>query len=1167
MSTPQSSLNLEGVLEPPPAAPPVEGVTARPRRARAVAAARPPVVARPAAPALDDSGLPDSLVSAILGNESGGNHYKPDGTVKLGPPTRSGSNAVGKWQVMPDKPGGRYRTIGGRQFDLYDEGQNDEAGRAYLSEGYKASGGDEAGAKIYYFGGPGALNYYKTTGKIPEGDDGYTTFAAYVGGDAQSAAPALKLDGVLEPPLKLDGILEAAADDGVVSTESTVDSSTGRALALDDPRRRQRVDASTVQTAETPAAPPLRLFRRQTDPSTQEGRAARDARERDERRPGAYLEVAVPVGDLEHADGAQLVRDAYKSAAVTRGVPAEFFDKWVKDNEPYGYHLGNGKGEEQTVADAMTPDAYDARDKTLRVRLDASHLSKIVDDFKASRGVVARAKDWATSDETSAGEKVLDVAGVAARPVGVAGGYVARPFQATSAGVFAAARGHNPLPVAYNTLTTGETPAEGTNPVGNFLRDSALLNRINPRLGRVLGSGADILLDPANLIGLGLLGKGAKAVAGVGRLGRAAEEIGALGRSLGVLERGLVEARPLGLAAAGAGEGGDVAALEDRLSRVLEVTRKLKAGESLTPEETALHAEVRAAAEAAPSSAVRGEQLRYARERADFYEREAERLTNADAKANARAMADDYAREAERLGADSAAPPAEGYDVADARASRFQQPAPSSAPAPLWKRAASNARAAVQLPKVKAGFDLSATGRQGLAQALAHPTYLKEAFAEQVKAFASEDAFNEFAQALRNHPDFELMNKSGLFLSSVGPEAEEAFASKLAQEIPGVRASDRAYSAALDSVRTQAWDNYVAAVAKNPNTSPETYKAIAELVNISTGRGVVPILDRSALGKKIINALNVPFFSPRNTASKFNLISPARIVKNMASAETRPVAWLQMRDAMRGVGFLGTTLGLAHFAGADVGIDPRSSSFGKLRAGSAVFDLTGGEGFTVRYLASMARAFRDAESGKKLKPRETPTALTLHYLRSQLQPTAAAAVDLATGKTFEGAPVTKGTIAADLIVPFVVADAYKGWVDAGGSTLTDAWEGKEFKSAFGGASRALPGVLGVGVNFYDKTSGIRPRSSSAAPAQPQGDESGPVSESGGSDAYERRLSDVRGRVAADLGRGSAEASGRTGGPVRARLAEDKARARAEREGVEWADFAHMLHSLGVEVVP
>jgi peptidoglycan L-alanyl-D-glutamate endopeptidase CwlK len=808
-----------------------------------------------------------------------------------------------------------------------------------------------------------------------------------------------------------------------------------------------------ARNAVTPAPLPASALpaRESFDVRTMEGRARRDGRAALERTPGAYLDVSVPVSDVAHADGSQLVRDAYRSAVEARGVPGEFFDEWAKANNPTGYHITDKPGGVELTA----ADAYDEGSKAARIRLDANHVSQIVDAYKRSRGTFGRLKDWAASDEESSGEKVLDAAGAVGGPVAKAAGYIARPFQATSAGVFAAARGHNPLPVAYNTLTTGETPDEGTNPVGNYLRDSAVLNRINPRLGRVLGGGADVVLDPANLIGLGLLGRGAKALAGAGRIGRAAEEVGALGRSLGVLERGLVDARPLGLAAAGAGEGGEVAAMEDRLSRVLEVTRKLKAGEALTPEETALHAEVKAAAESAPSAAVRGEQLRYARERAEYYSKEAERLTGRAAKAHARAMADDYAQEAERLQAGSAAPSVEGYDVADAHHSRFQPRTTAGEfdgpPRPLWKRAVSNTAAVVQIPKVKAGWDLSATMRQGLAQAAAHPSYLKEAFARQVKAFASEDAFNEFAQAIRNHPDFELMNESGLFLSSVGPEAEEAFASKLVQKIPGVRASDRAYSAALDSVRTQAWDNYVSSLPEHLRDNPDTLKAVSDLINVTTGRGVVPILDRSALGKKIINALNVPLFSPRNTASKFNLISPARLAKNMMSAETRPVAFLQLRDAARGLGTLGTTLGLMHFAGLDVGLNPNNSDFGKVRAGKAVYDVTG-EAYTVRYLAQMAQAATKEVRGRKVQDRETMTALTRRYLRTQLQPATGSAVDWWTGKTIDGKPVTSASAALNLITPFVVDDVIKGFREEG----------------ILGAAKATPGVLGVGVNFYAK---------------------------------------------------------------------------------------------------
>jgi hypothetical protein len=267
----------------------------------------------------------------------------------------------------------------------------------------------------------------------------------------------------------------------------------------------------------------------------------------------------------------------------------------------------------------------------------------------------------------------------------------------------------------------------------------------------------------------------------------------------------------------------------------------------------------------------------------------------------------------------------------------------------------------------------------------------------------------------------------------------------------------------------QAWDNYTSSLPAHLRDNPDTLKAVAELVNISTGRGVVPFLDKTKLGRAFVDALNVRFFSPRNTASKFNLLSPARVVRNGLDPATCPVAWLQMRDAMRGMGTMGTTLGLSHLAGLDVGLDPRSSDFGKLPVGTAVYDLSGGESYTARYLVNMARAFRDMERGKRVKPRERPTALTLHYLRSQLQPAAAVVIDRATGKDFEGNPSTKlKAAAADLVVPFVVEDMYKGWVDAGGSTLSDLYRGGELKSAVGGAARALPGVVDMGVKFYPK---------------------------------------------------------------------------------------------------
>lgn len=1091
MSTPE--LNLKGILEPPSSVP------------RRKAAALPPVD-----PRLDE------FVQNVIGKASARTGY----TYRLGEGSRTPEQQAEKvargvsWTYDSAHMHGR-----GRDVLAYDENGNyitrgDHPAYTALGDAYTEL---SPSAPVRVKWGVVRNGSQVDPGHFELQDDG-----------AASPAPQLNLDGILEPPLNPDGVsgpsagslndlgipsdaqeLEKTpviengqivgynaggdAEDEVISTESTVDSRTGEPLSLKDPRRKQKPDSSTIQTTVPPSQPLPALRQRESfDVQTMEGRQALRERNALERKPGTFLDVAVPVPETYfNSDmSMHLVRDAYIQAAKSHGVPDAYFDspafaEWEKThaNGGTGYIIHDGQGKQQTLADVVGDSInardgiYDEKNRTLRIRLRADEVSSIVDDYKLARlknsGIpgmedvkslseVSPYLLTATDEDTSPGEKFLAVAGPSAAAAAKGASLVGRPLQAISAGVFSAVRGHNPLPTAYKALTTGETPAEGTNPVGNYLRDSAVLNRINPRLGAILGGGADVLLDPANLIGLGLLGKGAKFVAGVGRVGRAAEEVNALGRSLGLLERGFVEARPLGLEAATVEKGGDLAALEDRLSRVLEVTRKLKAGEELTPEERALHAEVVAAAEAAPSAAVRSEQLKYARERYEYHVEQAANATSKGARENAQALADDYAKEVARLEGGEA--PATGPDGIDVTGSRFNPSTPDTRP--LWQRAASNAKALVQLPKAKAGFDLSATGRQGLAQILAHPTYLKEAFTNQLKAFASEDAFNAFRSEIMGRPDFQQMQDAGLFLSSVGPEAEEAFASKLADKVPGVRGSDRAYSAALDSIRTQAWDNYVSSLPEHLRDNPDTLKAVADLINISTGRGVVPILDRTALGKKIVDLLNVPFFSPRNTASKFNLVSPSRIVKNMMSAETRPVALLQLRDASRGLATLGTTLGLLHFAGLDVGIDPRSSDFGHLRVGKAVYDLTGGESYTARYLMQMAQSALKEAKGEKVQGRFTLEALTRRYLRTQLQPLFASGVDAYYGEDVQGRKVTKAGAALDLVVPFVVDDVIKGYQSEG-------WLG---------AAKAAPGVLGVGVNYYDRPK--QGRKGGGAPVEP-----------------------------------------------------------------------------------
>lgn len=442
-------------------------------------------------------------------------------------------------------------------------------------------------------------------------------------------------------------------------------------------------------------------------------------------------------------------------------------------------------------------------------------------------------------------------------------------------------------------------------------------------------------------------------------------------------------------------------------------------------------------------SGVSGEPLSHARERAAYHAAEAERATDPARKANAQALADEYAAEAARLEAGAEGPPpAGGYDLSD----------PARRPS-LLRRAGREVVGVLQLPKaLRASFDWSATGRQALPQVLARPRFLKRMLAAQRRATVSQAEFDTFVGSIVNHPDYELMRRSGLFLSSPGGVSEEVFASAFSKRIPGVKQSDRAYSAALDSVRVQAWDLYARQLKADPATTSETWKAAAELINISTGRGVVPVLDRFELGRKIVRVLNVPFFSPRNMAAKFNLISPRRVVANALNPETRPVAKIQLREAIRGTATLGVTLGLLDLIpGVDVGYNPWGRDFGKLRVGKTRFDLSGGMSYTVRTLAQMADSAAQLARGREVDERKQPAAIAKRFLRSQLSPTAAAVVDWKTGETFEGDEFTYTGAAADLVVPFIVADAIEGFREEG----------------LLGAAKTAPSFFGVGVKTYD----------------------------------------------------------------------------------------------------
>ena len=316
-------------------------------------------------------------------------------------------------------------------------------------------------------------------------------------------------------------------------------------------------------------------------------------------------------------------------------------------------------------------------------------------------------------------------------------------------------------------------------------------------------------------------------------------------------------------------------------------------------------------------------------------------------------------------------------------------------------------------------MDLSAPGRQGLP--LITSMSFWRSLKPMIQSWKSQGNYDAVNEAIRERALFKrtvdakgkvqpsYADMAGLELTELGGpmlKREEAAQSRLAEMLPGagraVKASNRAYTAYLNSLRADTFENLikeaqkVSATAKaegqarpgltmqkftpleadmlNPDKNVFLRKQIADFVNTATGRGPlrtagpgfkrIPRTD--AQGKLILNPdgtaqvqkfagmaewsleqhaqlMTNTFFAPRLMASRVRMLNP------MTYAMAPPMLRKQyIKAAMSVAGAWGAVAGTAALAGeltgADVSVetDITSTDFGKVRVGNTRLDPGGG---------------------------------------------------------------------------------------------------------------------------------------------------------------------------------------------------------------------------------
>lgn len=403
-------------------------------------------------------------------------------------------------------------------------------------------------------------------------------------------------------------------------------------------------------------------------------------------------------------------------------------------------------------------------------------------------------------------------------------------------------------------------------------------------------------------------------------------------------------------------------------------------------------------------------------------------------------------------------------------------------------------------------LDLSGVLRQGGFISYGHPVAALKALGPSLKAFASEQSEHAARKEIESRPNFPLYKKAGLEFTGIGTgplnKVEEAYASRWVDRFPKalggglIRGSGRSYTTFLNRLRADAFDAMAASLSRTATPTPEEARAIANYVNVATGRGKVGTSENAG------QVLNTMFFAPRLVASRFQLLAGQPLYGG--SNRTRKLVAQEYARFMLGVG---VATSLAAFGlGADedeqgqlIELDPRSSNFGKIHFGNTWLDPLAGLAQVTTLLSRLATG--ETKTGKGVvKPLRSDYTLTdlrralgddiephklakdgslpfgsddawdvlLRFLRTKLAPIPGAVANTLSGKNVIGQKVTPAETAASLVTPMSFGDI--------GAIM-------EEQGIPRGTAITLLGLLGIGVQHREQKDDAAAKDGDADPSR------------------------------------------------------------------------------------
>jgi hypothetical protein len=346
--------------------------------------------------------------------------------------------------------------------------------------------------------------------------------------------------------------------------------------------------------------------------------------------------------------------------------------------------------------------------------------------------------------------------------------------------------------------------------------------------------------------------------------------------------------------------------------------------------------------------------------------------------------------------------------------------------------------------------DISATIRQAGVLGPGNPIEFKNAFRDQIKAFASEPFALASREAIEADPDFlRFTTKSGtpggvgqradrrLHISAIGEAAdrsrrEEQFMTSIAGRLPIIRNSERAFVTMLNELRFSVMKKMVRHVelASGGAATDVQLDRIADFINYATGRGSLGLAEGAA---PLLNGLG---FSPRLAISRFQL--PLPIFTRAPNVRKK---FAQDLVLYAGTGAMIMFLLDQNVPGVDVIRDPRSSDFGKVKIGKTRLDLFAGNLQTARFVFALASGERQS-AGTRSVAGVNKFDTVARFLRTKAHPSLGLVLDVASEEDFLGEEFTLSWEAfteTDLrrnpllktFTPLLIQDIIEAWKESG----------------------------------------------------------------------------------------------------------------------------------------